>query len=124
MDAIATKSLSAFNLDFHGLEIGDITVNNIPAKYTRKGDELTIVPTAPLPTGKDFIVVVNYGGTPDPLNDPSERRGRVLVSSDRGHDSGSAVAALGERSQPPGSRSWSYGSRSRATGLRYQPIGS
>jgi len=71
MNAIATKSLSAFNLDFHGLEIGNITVNNIPAKYTRKGDELTIVPTAPLPTGKDFIVVVNYGGTPDPLNDPS-----------------------------------------------------
>jgi aminopeptidase N len=94
LDAIATKNLSVFNLDFHRLEISNITVNNILAQYSRTGDELTITPTAPLPVGKGFAVVVHYSGVPDPVDDPSspgkpigwirDRRGVFMISEPAG----------------------------------------
>jgi hypothetical protein len=65
--AKATQSLSSFNLDFIGFTIGDITVNDQPATYSRDGQELTIVPTVPLAAGSDFTVEVNYSGAPEQI---------------------------------------------------------
>ena len=44
MDAQATQTLSSFNLDFHGLDISNVTVNASPADFKRAVDELTITP--------------------------------------------------------------------------------
>ncbi len=67
IDALATQSLSSFNLDFIGFEIHDITVNDQPAIYSREGQELTITPASPLLEGSDFTVAVSYSGAPEPI---------------------------------------------------------
>ena len=64
MEAQATQSLKAFNLDFSGLTIERITLNNKKARYRIKESELTITPAQPLSEGDVFAVTVTYGGTP------------------------------------------------------------
>ena len=65
IDAVATQDLSAFNLDFRGPEIDDITVDGAPAVWSRDRGELTVTPASPILTGADFQVAVRYRGTPD-----------------------------------------------------------
>jgi aminopeptidase N len=67
--ARATQDLSAFNLDLRGLEVGAVTVDDAPATSTREGDELTVVPAAPLAVDADFTTVVTYSGVPETLDD-------------------------------------------------------
>jgi len=62
--AKATEWLGSFNLDFHGLTIDSVSVNDKPAEYSRNEDELTITPSTTLELDKPFTVVVNYNGTP------------------------------------------------------------
>lgn len=64
IEARATQSLSAFNLDFSGLTIEQVTVNGQAAEYQRKESELTITPAEPLNDGDTFTVSVTYSGTP------------------------------------------------------------
>jgi aminopeptidase N len=64
MEAQATQPLRTFNLDFSGLIIEKVTVNDKTAKYRHKEHELTITPAQPLSNGDVFTVVVSYGGTP------------------------------------------------------------
>lgn len=65
VEAVADQDLSAFNLDFLGMMIRAITVNNIPAvSFSRAGRELTIVPAIPISQGETFTTVVEYGGIP------------------------------------------------------------
>jgi len=63
----ALQDLSAFNLDFHGLEISDITVDGESAEFSRDGDELTIMPPALLHQGDQFDVAIHYSGVPEPI---------------------------------------------------------
>ncbi len=96
MDAVATQDLSAFNLDFVGLDVGQVLVNGVPAKYERepapqqtvtmtirprqpessfqppptlseKGRELTVFPSEPLRSGEVFSAAVSYSGSPQPF---------------------------------------------------------
>src|SRR5260221_3023185 len=69
IDAQATQDLSAFNLDFVGFEISALTVDNIPAKYSRTEHELTIMPAKPLLNGKTFTTSITYSGTPNTAQD-------------------------------------------------------
>jgi aminopeptidase N len=62
--ANATESLSSFNLDFLGLTIDSVTVNEKDATYARSADELIITPSAPLEADQPFTAVVKYHGTP------------------------------------------------------------
>jgi len=64
MQAQATQALRAFNLDFSGLIIKQVTVNGKTAKYRRKERELTIAPAQPLNDGDVFTVTVTYSGSP------------------------------------------------------------
>jgi hypothetical protein len=68
MEAIATKDLSSFNLDFIGFTINGITVNGKPAAFSRNGQELTITPPEFLAEGESFVVDVTYSGAPTPTN--------------------------------------------------------
>jgi aminopeptidase N len=65
--ANATEFLSSFNLDFHGLEVDSVTVNEVDADYSRNGDELTISPAVPLEANKPFTTVVQYHGSPETI---------------------------------------------------------
>lgn len=64
IEATATQNLTAFNLDFEGFEISELTVGGAPAEFKRTGRELTITPPAPLRTGEPFTVEVAYAGNP------------------------------------------------------------
>jgi aminopeptidase N len=69
--AKATQDLSSFDLDFRGPQITNVTVDTIPAQYSRAGSKLTVVPAGMLPKGSAFNVVVHYAGMPGPLHDPN-----------------------------------------------------
>lgn len=97
IEAVATQDLSAFNLDFLGFEISEITVNDTAATYTRDGNELTITPAEPLTSGAAFTVAVSYSGQPTLISSES-------LHTDLGWDNygtGSYVA-----SEPAGSAGW------------------
>ncbi|HSL43987.1 MAG TPA: M1 family metallopeptidase [Anaerolineales bacterium] len=63
--AIPSEYLSSFNLDFHGLTVDSVTVNDSAAKFSRNEEELTIEPPAPLGVGQPFTTVVQYHGSPE-----------------------------------------------------------
>jgi aminopeptidase N len=64
MQAIATQDLSQFNLDFLGFSIEQLTVNGVPATYSRAGREFIITPAVLLAKDSPFEVLVRYQGTP------------------------------------------------------------
>jgi aminopeptidase N len=65
MEAQATQSLGAFNLDFSELTIKQVTVNERKAKYRREERELTITPAQPIQAGDVFTVATTYSGSPE-----------------------------------------------------------
>lgn len=62
--AEATQELSAFNLDFLGFTIDQLTVNGTDASFERAGRELKITLSEPLSEGSAFTVAVTYSGVP------------------------------------------------------------
>ncbi|MCB0190108.1 MAG: M1 family metallopeptidase, partial [Caldilineaceae bacterium] len=60
-----TQTLSAFDLDFHGLSIDDVTVDGTAASFARSDDELTITLLENVEVGEEFVVTIAYNGTPD-----------------------------------------------------------
>ena len=62
--AKALEYLGSFNLDFHGLTIKSVTVNNAATEFSRDEDELTITLTEPLEANQPFTLVVQYHGSP------------------------------------------------------------
>ena len=75
--ARATKNLSRFNFDFHGMHVASIKVNGDPAAWRRDGDELIITPRHGLPKGDAFVVVVRYSGVPETINDTFGQSGFI-----------------------------------------------
>ena len=69
--ARATQNLSAFNLDFAGLNVRSVHVDGRPADWTRDGDEMTVTPTRGLRDRTRFTTVVRYDGIPETLPDDS-----------------------------------------------------
>ena len=69
IQAQATQNLSAFNLDFVGMQLHSLTVNGVAARTTRKGQELTVKPTTGITNGSAFTVVARYDGVPQTLDD-------------------------------------------------------
>lgn len=69
--AQTTQDLTAFHLDFSGLQLGSVTVDRVPASFARVGSELVITPTRTLATGVPFTVTATYAGIPQPIHDPS-----------------------------------------------------
>ncbi len=72
IDAKATEDLSAFNFDLSGLDVSAVTVDGADATFSQDGEtELTITPGEPISADNTFTVVITYGGTPKPVEDPS-----------------------------------------------------
>jgi hypothetical protein len=92
--ALATQALSRFNLDFDGLTVRSITVNDHPAKWHRARGELAITPAADLPDGDPFTTVISYDGIPGPI--PENESGGWVTTDD-------GVIVAGE---PHGAATW------------------
>jgi aminopeptidase N len=98
LEAQATENLSTFNLDFHGLNISNVTVNGSRADFKRVADELVITPAEALSQGQTFSVVVAYSGVPDPVMDASAPGGGIGWISDQ--------TTIFVVSEPSGAMNW------------------
>jgi aminopeptidase N len=67
--ARATADLPAFNLDFQGLTVRAVAVDDQPATFRRTDHELTIAPAAPIRNGATFTTTVRYEGIPTTVRD-------------------------------------------------------
>lgn len=96
IDAEATESLSRFNLDLRGLEVGSVRVNGEAADWDRSGAELEVTPPRPIAAGAAFSVEVAYHGDPA-LDAVADRFERGWLTAD------GTVYVAGE---PGGAESW------------------
>ncbi len=69
LEALTTAALTSFNLDFHGLQVSAVTVNDAPAAFSRQNDELIITPDTPLARDTRFTTRIEYSGRPQPVDD-------------------------------------------------------
>lgn len=65
--AQASIALDRFHLDFHGLTIEEVTVNEESATYSRDNGELIVEPASTIAAGDPFTINVYYFGQPEPL---------------------------------------------------------
>jgi aminopeptidase N len=94
--ATATESLSRFNLDLRGFDIGALSVDDEAATFVRDGQELVITPQQPLVAGGEFTVDVRYRGVPEVVVDPDNSIEGWIPTDD-----GAFVV-----NEPQGSPSW------------------
>jgi aminopeptidase N len=86
----ATQNLSEFSLDLRGLNVTGVTIDGVPATFTRDNDDaayrnkLIITPAAGINSGRVFHVVVAYEGTPTAMEDPDESFEGWIRTSDGG----------------------------------------
>lgn len=95
--AAATATLRSFNLDFSGLDVAGVTVDERPARFRRDGTELVVEPAAALAGGEAFVAAVTYSGTPEPTSIP----GLGLSLGWQGGDGATFVV-----SEPSGAQTW------------------
>lgn len=99
INAVTTQDLSSLNLEFFGLEIEEISVNQAEALFSREGLELTVFLPTPISAGQSFTLSVRYHGTPGEGLDTTE-----LADYEIGWGYyGDGVYVAGE---PTGSSSW------------------
>ena len=96
ISATATQALSAFNLDLHGLRVSSVSVDGAPARFRRRGGELTVTPATVIGPGVAFSAVVAYAGRPKPV------QGKVGFPTGWLRTSDGALVA----SEPTGAPSW------------------
>ena len=65
--ARAKQTLSSLHVDLQGLEVRSVRVNDVPASFTRDGQELVITPGNRLQDRSTFQVAVDYGGSPQTI---------------------------------------------------------
>lgn len=92
--ARATGDLSALNLDLEGLDVEEVTVDGVAARWSRAGRELTVRPREAV--DGTFRVTVRYAGAPVTVTDPDGSEEGWLRTAD-------GALALGE---PVGSMAW------------------
>lgn len=98
IETLATQDLSRFNLDFQGLEIEQVLVDDVSAGHERNGAELVITPAEPVAQGQVFEITVAYHGTPgEGLAED------VSPFSEGWHHYGDGVLVAGE---PSGAARW------------------
>lgn len=107
--ANTTETLRSFNLDFHGLTVDSVTVNEVEADYARDDDELTISPGTPLEADQPFTTIVQYHGSPETIT------GAGLSGMGWSHGDSGAINVWGE---PEAASTWFPGNnhpRDKAT---------
>lgn len=73
MTAKALQPLKSFSLDFEGLEVDAVTVNGVPATFTRDIDagaiKFKLIVTPATPVSGEFTTTVSYHGVPSAHTD-------------------------------------------------------
>ncbi|MFF5210946.1 M1 family metallopeptidase [Streptosporangium sp. NPDC000396] len=83
ISARSTQALSRFNLDLvDDLTVHAVTVDGADASFTRDGDDLVVTPAAAIASGRDFTVLIRYGGKPTHVLDPDGSRDGWIRTSD------------------------------------------
>lgn len=96
VQATATADLSSFNLDLAGLTVRKVTVDGVPARHARTGDELVVTPAVGLTSGNGFTAEIGYDGEPKLLRNEALGEGGFRATSD-------GAVALG---QPESASTW------------------
>ncbi|WP_405100588.1 M1 family metallopeptidase [Micromonospora sp. NBC_01412] len=96
VQATAIADLSSFNLDLAGLTVRKVTVDGVPARHARTGDELVVTPAAGLTSGNGFTAEIGYDGEPKLLRNEALGEGGFRATSD-------GAVALG---QPESASNW------------------
>jgi aminopeptidase N len=65
--ATALQDLTRFSLDLLALDVGSVTVDGDEAEVDVDGRDVRITPPDDIAEGDEFEVVVEYGGTPEPV---------------------------------------------------------
>ncbi len=94
--ARATQDLSSFNLDLVGFKVASVTVDGSAASFSRKGQELTITPSAGIRRNRNFDVTVVYAGHANYILDPDKSKDGWIPTDD-----GAFVV-----NEPQGSPTW------------------
>ncbi|MGH2390730.1 MAG: M1 family metallopeptidase [Chloroflexota bacterium] len=95
MDAVAVQALSRLSLDFVGFRISAVTVDAVPAAFTRQARKLVITLRHTVAAGQRITVAVTYAGTPTVI---------TTASGDGGwHDTGTESFVT---SEPDGAEGW------------------
>jgi len=98
IEATATHPLSSLNLDFEGLQIAQVWIDDAPTVYERQGGELVITPERPVPGDAPFTIAARYSGTPS--EQPTYGDMRFSMGW---HHYGTGILVA---SQPAGSSTW------------------
>jgi aminopeptidase N len=69
--AVATTNLARFTLDLSGFSVDSVRVGGKPARVTRQGGELGVVPPMSVHSHTSFITVVVWHGVPKARLDPN-----------------------------------------------------
>jgi len=96
--ATATQRLSTFNLDLLGFTVDAVSVDALPAQFSRRAHELTIAPQVQLSAGEIFTTVIHYHGVPETLIDPD----LTFVSQGWNQQDGTIFVV----SEPSGAMTW------------------
>ena len=78
----ATQALSRFNLDLDGLTVDAVRVNGLPARWSRRGDELRVRPERALRKNRPFVVKVRYHGIPKFYDEGELGKNGVIPTDD------------------------------------------
>jgi len=83
LEIIATENRQTFTLDFVGMSVELIQINNQNVDFSRQGRKLTIAPSQPLIEDQQFTTTIQYSGVPQPEMNSGARtpRGWVRVPS-------------------------------------------
>lgn len=101
IEAKALERLSSLNLDFEGLTVDTVTVNDAAATFVRQDQELTITPTKPLSANRSFSIGITYHGNPKPVTPITSAE--VLGKVGWFHNADDSINVMNE---PNGAASW------------------
>jgi len=68
---VAQQRLTSFTLDLAGLTVSRATIRGMPVAFSQTHDKLVIAPRRAIPRGAAFRLIVEYSGTPTPIQDPT-----------------------------------------------------
>jgi aminopeptidase N len=98
IEARTTQELSSFDLDFIGLTVDAVSVNNSEARFSRADRELTITPQESLQNDAAFSVEVDYHGKPEHVH---SQAGDFYVGWYQGVD-----GTINVYTEPDGASTW------------------
>ncbi len=71
IELVTTQDLSSLNLDFRGMDVSAVEVNDTIVDFRRADDELTVEFATVYPQGSELEIEVSYRGVPENVIEPT-----------------------------------------------------